>query len=324
MIDLAVAARIKRMGLGQGIVMLRRLILVSLMFAGWTGSGQGGEQDLTVVLKPSKRVVLSAEIAGRVSKVWHDVGDAFAASDMLIEIHDAVHAARVKKAEAEVRLAKARLQQVASLARERVVVGQAEAAERAASEELASYQTLYDDQQASKADLERARLQHVNAVAELAKAVAAEAPTLERAKTELTHAQADLQIAQYHLSACRIKAPFAGVVSRRVIEPHEYVQPGQPLVEILSQTTLRGRFLAPSTWLPELSENARLRMKIQETGTTVEGRIIQVSPEIDPVSETVEVFVEIDNPKGKLWPGMNGRISRAALPEAHKTGEGAP
>jgi membrane fusion protein (multidrug efflux system) len=54
------------------------------------------------------------------------------------------------------------------------------------------------------------------------------------ADAAVKRAQANLQQAQLNLSYTTIKAPFAGIVSKRSAEPGQVVQPGQPLVSIVN------------------------------------------------------------------------------------------
>ncbi|MCP4451468.1 MAG: biotin/lipoyl-binding protein, partial [Planctomycetes bacterium] len=61
-------------------------------------------------------------------------------------------------------------------------------------------------------------------------------------------AQADLALEQSQLNHGTIKAPFDGCVVTRMAHPHEYVTPGQPLIEIIDRS-LKLKLHLPSIWL---------------------------------------------------------------------------
>jgi multidrug efflux pump subunit AcrA (membrane-fusion protein) len=69
------------------------------------------------------------------------------------------------------------------------------------------------------------------------------------AAAEAAKAQAKLQSAQVVISKCTISAPYAGRVVEQKVREHQYVQAGQPMLDILDDLALEVEFIVPSHWL---------------------------------------------------------------------------
>jgi RND family efflux transporter MFP subunit len=136
---------------------------------------------------------------------------------------------------------------------------------------------------------------------------------VETARMNLAVAKANKIIAERDLAACTIQAPFAGrVVKADHVNPHEYVQPGQELLEIVDDSVLRAQFLLPSTALARIRKGMPVRITVHETGETVPARISHIGAKVDPASSSVKVLAELDNEDRSLRGGMRGRLSFVA------------
>jgi multidrug resistance efflux pump len=80
------------------------------------------------------------------------------------------------------------------------------------------------------------RLQELNSIGQAEYALSASA---------LEKARAETQSARAVVSKCAITAPFPGRVAEYKVREQQFVQPGQPLVDILDDTTLELEFLVP-------------------------------------------------------------------------------
>ena len=75
---------------------------------------------------------------------------------------------------------------------------------------------------------------------------AVSAKELIEAEREAALAGGQRDLAAHEWQACTIRAPYAGRVARVLINEHEFVQRGTPLIEIADDTVLLARFLLPS------------------------------------------------------------------------------
>jgi len=131
---------------------------------------------------------------------------------------------------------------------------------------------------------------------------------LELAQTEAAKARADVSFNTVMLSKCRIAAPFAGRVSEQRVREQQYVQPGQPLLEIIDDSTLELEFIAPSSWMAFLKVNSAFEIRIDETGRSYPATIVRTAAKVDPVSQSVKFVGAIRGRFPDLIAGMSGRV----------------
>ena len=127
------------------------------------------------------------------------------------------------------------------------------------------------------------------------------------ADSEVQVAAASVKVLEGQLSRCQLRVPFAGVLYQIMVEPHQYVTEGQPLVELVSLRDLEVELLLPSAWLSWLSPEASFKMAIKETGQTHEGYLVRIDSVVDFGSQTIRGRGVI-TPQGavRLLPGMSG------------------
>lgn len=143
------------------------------------------------------------------------------------------------------------------------------------------------------------RLQELDAVGKLEYATS-EQSTLK--------ARAELDFANATLAKCRINAPFSGRVAEQNAREQQFVQPGQPLLEILDDSSLDLDFIVPSKWLAWLKAGLSFKVAIDENGQSYPARITRLGARIDPVSQSVTVAAVIDGHFPELIAGMSGRV----------------
>ena len=135
---------------------------------------------------------------------------------------------------------------------------------------------------------------------------------------QLSSAKGKFQGAAAQLSYSEIRSPIDGVVTDRPLYPGEMAAAGAPLITVMdiSRVTARAHIPQGDAALLKVGDNATIA--VLELDQPVEGKVILVSPALDPNSTTVEVWVQAKNPKQVLKPGSSVRLSMisAAIPEA--------
>jgi len=121
-------------------------------------------------------------------------------------------------------------------------------------------------------------------------------------------ARAELDFANATLAKCKISAPFSGRVAEQKAREQQFVQPGQPLLEILDDSSLDLDFIVPSKWLAWLKAGQSFKVAIDENGQSYPARITRLGARIDPVSQSVTVAAVIDGHFPELIAGMSGRV----------------
>jgi len=130
---------------------------------------------------------------------------------------------------------------------------------------------------------------------------------LVQASTQRQIAKADVDKLGTIVEKCVIKAPFNGAVSGLLVDTHDTVKPGDPLLKIVNTQNLTFELQVPSAWLSWLHINSTFYVLINETKKLIPAKIAKINPEIDSVSQTVKVVGEISKPDSSLRPGMSGQ-----------------
>lgn len=127
---------------------------------------------------------------------------------------------------------------------------------------------------------------------------------IDGAEVERLRAEQQRQAAQ--LRRHKLIAPFAGVISRKLTEQGEWIQPGQAVVELVATTDLRIDFQAPQSVYAKLDQTTNVRVKLDALPEqTFDGRIETVIPVSDPTTRTFLIRVTLNDPEVKLTPGMS-------------------
>ena len=134
---------------------------------------------------------------------------------------------------------------------------------------------------------------------------------LEVSEAEASKARADVSLTTIVLDKCRIAAPFNGRVAEQRVRPQQYVQPGQPLLEILDDSALELVFIVPSKWLVWLKPEQGFQVAIDETGKTYPAKVQRIGARVDPVSQSIKLTAVIDGTFGELRAGMSGKVLMA-------------
>ena len=110
------------------------------------------------------------------------------------------------------------------------------------------------------------------------------------------------------MSKCTVSAPFAGRVAEQKVREQQYVQPGQPLLEILDDSSLELEFIVPSRWLVWLKPGQAFHVAIDETGRTYPAKVQRIGARVDPVSQSVKLSAVVDGRFPELMAGMSGKV----------------
>lgn len=128
------------------------------------------------------------------------------------------------------------------------------------------------------------------------------------AKSARDRAAAELKTITAQLEKCIIKAPFPGVLGDRKVQQYEYIQAGQAVIDIFDDSMFEVEFLTPSKWISWLKPGMPFEIEIDELKTVIPVTIVRVGSRIDPVSQSVKVTGQIQNPSRDIKPGMSGQV----------------
>jgi RND family efflux transporter MFP subunit len=135
---------------------------------------------------------------------------------------------------------------------------------------------------------------------------------LKSAAGQLESAQGKYQGAAAQLSYSEIRSPINGVVTERPLYPGEMASAGTPLLTVMDTSKVVARAHIPQTSAAQLKAGDPASVTVPGLNDPFAGRVSLVSPALDPNSTTIEVWVEVANPKGQLKPGSSVQISMVA------------
>lgn len=125
----------------------------------------------------------------------------------------------------------------------------------------------------------------------------------EEAVFENRTAEAALEKAKLNLSRTEIRAPFAGVVSRRYVRVGDIVDDRMPLFRVTAMAPLRARLMVPENEVASFGTGASVLITGAD-GSKGAARVVLVGPTTDPGSGTREVIVELAKAEG-FRPGAS-------------------
>ena len=131
------------------------------------------------------------------------------------------------------------------------------------------------------------------------------------ARAEWEHSLAEADIHAAAVAQCDIVAPFDGVVSFTSVRNYEYVSAGQEIARIIDDSRKFFEFLAPVSWLRDVSIGQPVTVIFEAIEAEVEGRIQRISPDVDAVSQTVRMRAVIEDSANIIPVGVPGRVHRA-------------
>ena len=108
-----------------------------------------------------------------------------------------------------------------------------------------------------------------------------------------------------------ILTPMSGTVTKKHVDPGDYVREGSPLFEVTDLTRVWIMFDAYESDLPWIRTGDRIAYEIQSLpGRTFNGRVTYIDPFINPETRVAGIRVEQNNPGLMLKPEMfaQGRV----------------
>jgi len=133
---------------------------------------------------------------------------------------------------------------------------------------------------------------------------------LDDSKSAFRVADAAATVAKVRLEKSRIRAPFDGVVGRRLTTVGSWVRAGDPIAHVARLSTLRVAFSAPERMLSELRPGRAVDVRTPAwPGRVFEGHLSVVDPNVDPVTRTVHLIAQVPNPGALLRPGLSADVS---------------
>ena len=287
-----------------------RIIFALLLLAGLTGCGKS-EPALAVLptvsaktldqpaaqppldagflasgpLVVEDQVDVGAQRAGVVARILQDTGQPVHKGDLLAVLDDRQLVAEHDAAEAKLHSCEADLED-----------WQAET--KVAESDLRRAEEMRKAGINTQEELDHARYKLVGSQYEI-----------EKARQNVSNAQANLRALDLELEKTHIASPFDGVVARRYVRAGQQVAVGDRLFWVTAVRPLRIRFTLPEKFIGKIVRGQELKVSSAEAPAVQHAaEVVQVSPVVDPSSGTFEVVAQIVDSAPDLRPGMTANV----------------
>ncbi|MBS0169090.1 MAG: efflux RND transporter periplasmic adaptor subunit [Nitrospira sp.] len=247
----------------------------------------------TADLIPNQLVNIFSRVDGYIAKIYVDKGDLVKANQLLVEIDhtDYIHA--VNQAKANLLSAKAK-------------VVQQDAGVRNATLTLDRMQALIKDQFVSQQDLDTALVNRDAAVA-----------LQDSLRAQVQQMTVALAQAETNLAYSYIRAPFAGYIAERNLDPGAYVSGttaststvSRGILSVHDVDTVRTLIEVVEKDVPLVQIGQRADVRAEAYPTEVfEGRVTRIVQALNRATRTMTVEVDLPNKDHRLKGGMFARV----------------
>lgn len=238
-------------------------------------------ERLTGVVRASGQVTIYPQASGPVTAVYVQNGDPVKAGDRLVRVQSDLSASQLEQARASVSVAEADADRMrATLAELESVLARTEAL---AQEKLAS---------AEMVETERARLRAMRA-------------GLAQAEARVQQAKAAVNERAQAVGQSIVRAPIDGRVGLRSVEVGMMVDPSTPLFTIGDFAKMRVDVDVPQELLARVQPGKPVEIAVGDAAALpVLATISRVSPFLRRGSFSASAEIDVDDPDGRLVPGM--------------------
>ena len=227
------------------------------------------------------RVDVKAETIGRVLRFPKEEGDPVAAGEPILWVNDEDSRLALRQAESAVLVAEAALDRTKVL-------------ESHGMSETERARNLLKSGGITEKDFKAAELAERDAVAQMA-----------MAQAQLDQARAAVAVANKRVRDAVIRAPVAGEIQKKFVNPGAYVEAPTAVFTLVDNTRLELESSVPAVDLSQLRAGQAVTFTVNSyPGEKFEGRLIEILPAVDTESRSATVRVHVTNAGARLKTGM--------------------
>src|SRR3954451_12828242 len=265
------------------------------------------EVDVSGTLLSPEQAKISSEVAGIIREVRVQLGTQVKAGDVLVRLEPRELQFAADRAESALRQVEAQLG-----------IDRAHDKEPPADEQIASVRQAIANRDDARQAFERA--QNLNGRGLLTRAdrdtaetrlkvteanYQAALDTVHSLKASLQDRRASYELAQKKLADAVIKAPVAGSISERLVQPGEFIRENTQVATIVQMSPLKLKSAIQEKHASLIRPGQTVRFDVEAfLNRTFTGKVAYVSPSVDQATRTFAVEALVDNPDRELKPGF--------------------
>lgn len=257
--------------------------------------------EYVATVRSRNSAVLQPLVEGHVKAIFVKAGDQVKQGTPLLQIDPMRQQAALSSASAAQGVAKADLERAkATLASLQASRSGKQATAQLADQQYQRSKALRESGAVSQADLDNAKAALDAARADLQSLdaqIQAQQAAIASANETLGREQAVTQEQAVQLRYYRIEAPFDGVVGDIPVKVGDYVSPQTVLTTVDQNTGLEAYVYVPVEQMNKLHEGLLVRLLDNDDQLVADSKVTFVSPEIDPMTQSVLVKTSFDEAK---------------------------
>jgi RND family efflux transporter MFP subunit len=127
-------------------------------------------------------------------------------------------------------------------------------------------------------------------------------------EAQLLATKAKLLGSSLEVNDCVLRAPFAGEVATRTIDPGAFARPGTSIVSVVDRTTIRVVADAPEVDFDAIAPGAKVDIHVLATKKDLVATISRRAPAADPYTRTVHFELDVNDPERELPVGTTADL----------------
>ena len=128
-------------------------------------------------------------------------------------------------------------------------------------------------------------------------------------KAEAESMRASLVSRSLEVDDCILRAPFAGEVAERFVDPGAYLRPGNPVASVIDRNQVRIVADAPEADFTVVAPGTPVKIEVEATGAKLDATISRRAPAADDVTRTVHFEIDVANANHVLPVGSTARLT---------------
>jgi RND family efflux transporter MFP subunit len=258
--------------------------------------------------RPYEEADLHAKVAGFLKEINVDVGSRVKAGQVLAILDTPEIDADISRTAAD------RNRTEAELVRARAEVERAEAQLELARTVTSRLRGVDKTEPGliARQEIDDAAAREKNAAAQLAASRAA----VTAVEHQIDAAKAAERRTQAMASYSTITAPFSGIITKRYVDRGALVQAGtashtqaSPVVHVAQLSRLRFVAIVPEAIVPMVRTGMPVEVRAASAARTVRGTVARMTGNVHLETRTMEVEVDVPNPREDLVPGMFAEVA---------------
>ncbi len=255
-----------------------------------------------------QKTTLYSKVSGYLEWIGVDIGDQVRKGEVIARIEVPEMLDQYKETEAELAIARADYENAQA---------ERESAESDYELQEITYQRLQAVREEEPDVMPQQTVDEARAKFQVARATVKVIDSkINQVLSRIKQIEATLNRLQTLMSYAEIRAPFAGVVTKRSADPGALIQAAtssqnvQSIVTVVSMNTLRLFLDVPESEVPFVDKGDSCVITVDAfPGKIFAGTVTRFATVLDPSTRTMKTEIDIPNPEHILRPGMYGRAT---------------